>query len=238
MDVAQKTWDFFEQYIQEENNYLMIDNYQEDRNEKIVNRTSSTNIGLELLAVISAHDLGFINFKKTIEYLSKILTIVSGLSKWNGHLYNWYDTKKLTPLIPRFISTVDSGNFVGYLYVVKEFLEENKNKTDLEYLKKLVDELINNTDFSKLYSEKNKLMSIGFNLEENKLVDSYYDFLASEARQASIVAIAKKDVPVKHWNTLSRTLTSLKGYKGLVSWTGTAFEYLMPIKKLRHVIFY
>ena len=228
MDVAQKTWDFFEQYIQEENNYLMIDNYQEDRNEKIVNRTSSTNIGLELLAVISAHDLGFINFKKTIEYLSKILTIVSGLSKWNGHLYNWYDTKKLTPLIPRFISTVDSGNFVGYLYVVKEFLEENKNKTDLEYLKKLVDELINNTDFSKLYSEKNKLMSIGFNLEENKLVDSYYDFLASEARQASIVAIAKKDVPVKHWNTLSRTLTSLKGYKGLVSWTGTAFEYLMP----------
>ena len=91
----------------------MIDNYQEDRNEKIVNRTSSTNIGLELLAVISAHDLGFINFKKTIEYLSKILTIVSGLSKWNGHLYNWYNTKTLKPLFPRYISTVDSGNFVG-----------------------------------------------------------------------------------------------------------------------------
>lgn len=72
------------------------------------------------------------------------------------------------------------------------------------------------------------MFSIGYNLEENKLSDSYYDFLASEARQASLVAIAKRDIPAKHWNNLSRTLTSLNGYKGLVSWTGTAFEYLMP----------
>lgn len=228
LDVARDTWQFFEDFINEENNFLMPDNYQEDRNKKIVNRTSSTNIGLELLAVISAYDLDFINFKKAIEYLNKILGVIAGLSKWNGHLYNWYDTKTLTPLIPRYISTVDSGNFVGYLYIVKNFLQENKNKTDLEYLINLVTELIENTDFSKLYSEKARLLSIGYNLEENKLSDSYYDFLASEARQASLVAIAKGDVPVKHWNNLSRTLTSLNGYKGLVSWTGTAFEYLMP----------
>ncbi len=54
------------------------------------------------------------------------------------------------------------------------------------------------------------------------------DLLASEARQASLVAIAKKDVPSKHWNNLSRTLTILNQYKGLISWSGTAFEYLMP----------
>ena len=227
-EIAKRTWNFFEDHINEDNNYLMTDNYQEDRNEKIVSRTSSTNIGLELLAIISAYDLGFINFKKAIDYLNKVLVTVSGLSKWNGHLYNWYNTKTLMPLIPRYISTVDSGNFVGYLYVVKSFLKENKNKADLENITILVNDLINNTDFSKLYSEKNKLMSIGYNLEENKLTDSYYDFLASEARQASIVAIAKRDVPIKHWNNLSRTLTSLNGYKGLVSWTGTAFEYLMP----------
>ena len=47
-------------------------------------------------------------------------------------------------------------------------------------------------------------------------------------RQASIVAIAKKDVPSKHWNNLSRTLTILNNKKGLISWSGTAFEYLMP----------
>ncbi|MEI3396175.1 MAG: glucoamylase family protein [Clostridia bacterium] len=72
------------------------------------------------------------------------------------------------------------------------------------------------------------MFSIGFNVEENKLTDSYYDLLASEARQASLVAIAKKDVPTKHWNYLSRTLTVLGKYKGLISWSGTAFEYLMP----------
>ena len=72
------------------------------------------------------------------------------------------------------------------------------------------------------------MFSIGFNVEENKLTDSYYDLLASEARQASFVAIAKKDISPKHWGNLSRTLTVLKKYKGLVSWSGTAFEYLMP----------
>ena len=227
-DISKRTWSFFEDHINEENNYLIPDNYQEDRNEKIVSRTSSTNIGLELLAIISAYDLEFINFKKTIEYLNKVFATIAGLSKWNGHLYNWYNTKTLMPLLPRYISTVDSGNFIGYLYVVKEFLRENKNKADLEHLINLVNSLIENADFSKLYSEKNKLFSIGYNLEENKLTDSYYDFLASEARQASLVAIAKKDIQAKHWNNLSRTLTSLNGYKGLVSWTGTAFEYLMP----------
>ena len=127
--------------------------------------------------------------------MNKILNTVSGLSKWNGHLYNWYDTKTLMPLIPRYISTVDSGNFIGYLYIVKDFLIVNKNKGDFENLINTITGLIENTDFSKLYSEKNKLLSIGYNLEENKLTDSYYDFLASEARQASIVAIAKGDIP-------------------------------------------
>ena len=61
-----------------------------------------------------------------------------------------------------------------------------------------------------------------------KLTDSYYDLLASEARQASLVAIIKRDVDVKHWNALNRTLTVLNNKKGLISWSGTAFEYLMP----------
>ncbi len=227
-EIAKKTWYFFENFINSENNYLMIDNYQESRNKKIVDRTSSTNIGLEYLAIISAYDLGFIKFKTTIEYIENLTNTVNMLSKWNGHLYNWYNTKTLAPLMPRYISTVDSGNFVGYLYIVKQFLIENKNKCDLQNLINNITTIINNTDFSKLYSDENKLLSIGFNLEENKLTDSYYDFLASEARQASLIAIAKKDIPAKHWNNLSRTLTNLKKYKGLISWTGTAFEYLMP----------
>ena len=130
-------------------------------------------------------------------------------------------------MIPRYISTVDSGNLVGYLYVVKSFLKEEKTEENIELIK-IIDNLIENTDFSKLYNKEEQIFSIGFNIEENKLTDSYYDLLASEARQASLVAIAKKDVPTKHWNYLSRTLTTLVKYKGLISWSGTAFEYLMP----------
>ena len=227
-EIARKTWNFFETYINAENHYLMIDNYQEDREKKIVNRTSSTNIGLSLMAVISAYDLNFISFNIAKKYIENILDTVNNLAKWNGHLYNWYDTKTLMPLIPRYISTVDSGNFIGYLYVLKQFLIEHREEENLDFLIQNVDRLISDADFAPLYSAENKLFSIGFNLEENKLTDSYYDFLASEARQASLIAIAKKDVPSKHWNALSRTLTTLKGYKGLISWSGTAFEYLMP----------
>ena len=111
------------------------------------------------------------------------------------------------------------------------FLEE---KLDTEYrervekIKCAIDKMIEETDFSYLYSKENRLLSIGFNIEENKLTDTYYDLLATEARQASLIAIAKKDVEAKHWNNLSRTLTKIDKYKGLISWSGTAFEYLMP----------
>ena len=234
-DIGKRTWDFFDKYLVKENNYLITDNYQEDRKEKIVLRTSSTNIGLSLLAVISANDLGYIDKEKALKLLKEMILTIESLPKWNGHLYNWYQIRTKEPLVPRYISTVDSGNFVGYLFVVKAFLLENIEKSkeesktlELKNLENIVDNLIKNTDFSLLYNNELQMFSIGYNLEENKLTDSYYDLLASEARQASLVAIAKKDVPSKHWNNLSRTLTTLNNYKGLVSWSGTAFEYLMP----------
>lgn len=233
LQIGQKTWNFFEKYLNKENNFLIPDNYQEGRKNEIVKRTSSTNIGLSMLAVISAYDLGFISFDKTMELLKNIIETVENLEKWNGHLYNWYNTEDKRPLFPRYISTVDSGNFVGYLFVVKEWLNEKITKNNslkelTENLYNIINKLIENTDFSQLYSKEQRIFSIGFNVEENKLTNSYYDLLASEARQASLVAIAKKDVPAKHWNSLSRTLTILGKYKGLISWSGTSFEYLMP----------
>jgi len=117
------------------------------------------------------------------------------------------------------------------MYTLKEFLKDKENtqyKDRIIALIDLTDKIIIDTDFSYLYSRENRLLSIGFNVEENKLTDTYYDLLASEARQASLVAIAKKDIEAKHWNNLSRTLTKLDKYKGLISWSGTAFEYLMP----------
>lgn len=228
IDIAKKTWNFFEEFINEENNYLITDNYQEDRKTRIVSRTSSTNIGLSLLTVISSYDLGFINLDKCMTLLTNIINTIESLPKWNGHLYNWYNIKTKEPLMPRYVSTVDSGNFVGYLFVVKGFLEDIIGNENADMLKQVVQRIINETNFTVLYSSKHRLFSIGFNIEENRLTDSYYDLLASEARQASLVAIAKKDVPVKHWNSLSRTLTVLNKHSGLISWSGTAFEYLMP----------
>lgn len=130
-----------------------------------------------------------------IKRLKQSIEVIDKLEKWHGHLYNWYDVTTTKPLEPRFISTVDSGNFVGYLYVVKNVLEENEE----EELKNIVEKMINETDFSYLYDFKKGLFSIGFDDREKKLVDSYYDLLASEARQASFVAIAKRDIPYKHW---------------------------------------
>ena len=246
-EIAKKTWLYFKEYMVEKTNYLPPDNYQEDRIPKVVMRTSSTNIGLGMLAAISSYDLGFESLEDTVDLLAKMINTVYGLQKWNGHLYNWYNLETLEPLTPRFISSVDSGNFVGYLYVVLQFLESadranrdgsvwshqqgqwDQTETSLLVpLRQQVRELIKNTDFSKLFDYKNNLFSVGFDIEENKLVDSYYDLLASEARQASLVAIAKKDIDVKNWYNLSRTLTVLNKYKGLISWSGTAFEYLMP----------
>ena len=246
LDVGLKTWKYFKDNINEKNNYLPPDNYQEGRKPITVSRTSSTNIGLALLTVVASYDLEYENLYDCLELLNKMIQAIEKLPKWHGHLYNWYNIETLEPLTPRYVSTVDSGNFIGYLYVLKQFYvevkqkiledknldEEEKNKY-INLIPNWVDKPINEipiakADFSKLYDEEKRLFSIGYNIEESKLTSSYYDLLASEARQASFVAIAKRDVPVKHWYNLNRTLTVLNGYKGLISWSGTAFEYLMP----------
>ena len=118
-DLAVETWKYFSETINEENNYLVPDNYQEGRKNEYVNRTSSTNIGLEILSIISANDLGFIKKKEAIDLLTKVIEVVVNLPKWNGHLYNWYNIKNLHPLKPEYVSTVDSGNFIRVFICIK-----------------------------------------------------------------------------------------------------------------------
>lgn len=239
--IAMLTWQFFKDNLI---NALPIDNYQEDRKEKQALRTSPTNIGLYLMAIITSYDLGFETLQSILERIEKTISTIENLPKWNGHLYNWYNLEKLMPIYPYDISSVDSGNFIGYMITTKEFLKtlnqnavkekldvrsgsESFNKRVEELIEK-IEKIINETDFSKLYNKENGLLSIGYNVEQNKLYDSYYDLLASEARQASLIAIAKKDIEEKHFQNLGRTLTKIENKKCLVSWGGTAFEYLMP----------
>lgn len=83
-------------------------------------------------------------------------------------------------------------------------------------------------DFAFLIDPERKLLSIGFSLAENSLDPSCYDLLASEARLASLFAIAKGDVATKHWFRLGRAATPMGSGSALISWSGSMFEYLMP----------
>ncbi len=409
--IARKTWRYFEEFANSKNHYLAPDNYQVYPTRGLAYRTSPTNIGLGLLATLSARDFGYIGTKEMLEQIEKTITTIENLDKWNGHLYNWYNTNTLKTLQPAYVSTVDSGNLVGYLITLAQglkgyldkplidnqffkgikdtlncigeegisacqkyldylslqgedvqypygwnkameeitticgiqdlkktfwiykvenmlqkfdseiqeflpgssllktfskeimklkdteelllllnknpklkdlpehyvllgtklkaltlFIEKSKNDKmrknliglqELEFKllntkAKVVDflrryhELItrievlhNDMKFLPLYDKKKQLFSIGYNFEDNKLTNSYYDLLASEARLTSYISIAKGEIPVTHWFKMGRALTVVGRYKGLVSWTGTMFEYLMPLlimKTYKHTL--
>ncbi len=368
--IGRKTWEYYKTFTNAENNYLPPDNFQEYPYNGLAYRTSPTNIGFLLLSIMSARDMGYITTSKMAMYLDNTISTIEKMDKWEGHLYNWYSTTSLQALKPFFISTVDSGNFVSYLYVLKEglleylksplidikllegiedtmkLIEDERVKEDisiligllksesdielkgvynqlekikekglvdkwldscldmvdsllaeydsylpngeiiktLEYnfeklgkdtslydlrdyyinaLQNVVDEklidilkrwynninelilkieniisridiLIEDTKFAPLYDNKKELFSIGYFVEDNKMVNSYYDLLASEARIASYIAICRGEVPKKHWYKLNRSLVLWDGYRCLASWTGTMFEYLMPILVMKN----
>lgn len=88
-------------------------------------------------------------------------------------------------------------------------------------------------DFAFLFNTERDLFSIGYSLADNSLDSSCYDLLASEARLASLIAIAKGDVPTRHWFRLGRTATPVGTASALISWSGSMFEYLMPSLVMR-----
>ncbi|MPW26752.1 cyclic beta 1-2 glucan synthetase [Alkalibaculum sp. M08DMB] len=385
--LSRKTWAYFEDFVDEQNNWLAPDNYQENPPNGIAYRTSPTNISMGLTSNIVAYDLGYISLMENINRLDCIFSSIESLEFYNGHLYNWYNTLTKEPLYPRYVSTVDSGNLAGYLWTIEAGLKETLNdsllnkkikdglmdtlllaneeiyetmqikgfydedintiynntnldiislremllnlwnkvsqitnkctqverkqlywnkkvqvtaektqfeinkifpwidyvvqnkernkelydslndmafsipiqdihrkiteiagKSDLN-LKELLDDtkkevakllesihvlikksnkLVADMNFTMLYDERRGLFSIGYDLEKDSLGKSYYDLLASEARQASFIAIAKGDVDTEHWFKLGRSMTVLGNSKALVSWSGTMFEYLMP----------
>lgn len=434
--ISRRTWAYFEDLVTKKDNYLPPDNYQIEPYKGVAHRTSPTNIGIMMTSVISANDLGYIGFEETGMRLDKTIGVIEKMEKWEGHLYNWYNTNTLKILRPAYISTVDSGNFAGYLMVVKQALKDYLNQNiidinrviglkdtlyllkeeiesseiadkedynivymedkledyiaknleceviDIGSLRKMLEELIQfmekstsrlvscrglreslwwnrlfemtlkckneisyllplckisiysyystnlqgnereftekllfkylknlksedtkliklptlcnhilkeieeytnnnsrmfkqNTDFggflinlsediksakkgaediismyislseririllaniqfTALYDKKRQLFYIGYDVEKNRYSKAHYDLLASEARQTSFIAAARGEIEQKHWFKLGRRLTMNGDYRGLVSWTGTMFEYLMPLLIMRN----
>jgi cyclic beta-1,2-glucan synthetase len=428
--IARRTWRFFETFVGVEDNWLPPDNFQEDPTPVVAHRTSPTNIGLLLLATSSARDLGYVGALELVERQELTFATLAKLGRLHGHFFNWYDTKNLQPLLPQYISTVDSGNLAGHLLAVKQAciecpddklfdqrviagftdtigaiateaaslgsfrqrtevvtvrqledeiaaclkllqvdpadslsswitlfdsLERRASDIDdivnalahehgevsfkelrwwvgalqhqvscrrrdaealtswgsllrspglpgeankewesvlellqqvptlaevpqlcdralvqlaamqehateelaqvaakltksleqsagasadilsrLSRLARRCDQIIEEMDFSFLFDVERKLFTIGYNVTASRADDSYYDLLASEARLASFVGIAKGDVPQEHWFRMGRALTKVDGGRALISWTGTMFEYLMPLLVMRN----
>ncbi|MDS0526686.1 glycosyl transferase [Clostridium sp. SHJSY1] len=126
-DNARRIWAYYEDFVNLENNYLAPDNYQEKPYKGVAYRTSPTNIGMGLMSNIVAYDMGYLPFGEVIDRLEAIIDGMSKLQMYNGHYFNWYDTRTCEPLWPRYISTVDSGNLIGYLWIISKTLVEYKN---------------------------------------------------------------------------------------------------------------
>lgn len=217
-------WRYFDKFLREEDHYLPPDNWQEQPGPILARRTSPTNIGMALLSVMAAADLDLTPRKRAVELISHILDTVEGLDKWRGHLYNWYDTSTGKPLHPRYVSTVDSGNLRGCLIALREGLYQWGETALAQRAERLSDAM----DCAPLFDRERRLFSIGYEAEQDRLTDGCYDLMASEARQASFIAVARGEVPARHWRRLGRMLLGDNDYCGMASWTGTMFEYFMP----------
>ncbi len=337
LDTARRTWQFFKDMSTRENNWLCPDNYQLSRAQKQSDKTSPTNIGLQLMAILSARDFGFETTGSVVCQLENVMNTIQKLLKWRGHLYNWYQIRTLEVLNPAYISTVDSGNYIGHLIALKNglielmdapiitknmvgelkktmklskyegTLRENYEKigdlvedltdiwedlgcreclpiedsrwckellSNIEHLVKeasdfklkevnfnqcpslrqlekeeiksakamllrikdlcnRIDHILANVDFHFLFNERRCLFHIGYHTNSGTLDAGCYDLMASESALTSFLAIARGEVPLRHWQKLGRPLTMVDGIPCFVSWSGTMFEYLMPNMVMR-----
>lgn len=308
--IARRTWRYFETFVTEAENFLPPDNFQEVPKPAVARRTSPTNIGLYLLSVTAAHDMGWISQANAAERLAQTLDSMHQMPRFRGHLYNWHDTSDLRVLDPPYVSSVDSGNLAGHLIAVAQACEawamvSIANPQGLQDARALAQEalmgepfpelsallaqiaveatdalvatvqaliprlpqdsdvafwtgamiachaptlapqgqlhaLANRArsfamamDFRFLLHPEKKLLSIGFTVSTNTLDPNCYDLLASEARLASLFAIAKGDVETRHWFRLGRAATPIGAGSALISWSGSMFEYLMPALVMR-----
>jgi cyclic beta-1,2-glucan synthetase len=386
--MSRKTWGFFETFVGAEDHWLPPDNYQEQPLAKVAHRTSPTNMGLALLANLSAWDFGYISTGQLIDRTAKALGTMETMERYKGHFYNWYDTETLQPLLPMYISTVDSGNCAAHLLTLRaglislpdekitgpkafeglidtlgilmdvagetapallrevrddlmslciaqsercEVIQEGLSKltiharevvrvfdvdteskaswwarafaaqcraildelnflvpwivlpfsmevfndfpdlSEVPTLRKLanldkellpeeatlpegqarallitasirarerikvIEDLASQSselarfDYDFLYDKARHLLAIGYSVSEKRRDASYYDLLASEARLVSFVAIAQGQLPQESWFALGRLLTTAAGEPILLSWSGSMFEYLMPL---------
>jgi cyclic beta-1,2-glucan synthetase len=118
---ARRIWQFYQTFAGAEDNYLPPDNFQLEPGQSVAHRTSPTNIGFLLLSALAAYDFGYLDGLGLAERLEQLLATLDQLQRYRGHFLNWYDTRTLRPLLPEYVSTVDSGNLAACLIVLRQF---------------------------------------------------------------------------------------------------------------------
>ena len=221
---AAGSWRYLAEFSGAEDSFLPPDNFQEQPPVGVAHRSSPTNIGLAMAAAVAASDMGIIGPEQARAYIARAADALDKMPRLMGHFFNWYDTRTLKPMKPAYISTVDSGNLYAGLLCAAEAAAEWGDGALAARLRQLMEPM----DFSPLYDWGRGLFYICYDVSNSRGAGGWYDLLASEAMLTSYLAIAKGDVPKKHWRRLSRAQLQKDGFRGLASWTGTMFEYLMP----------
>ncbi len=247
--IAKDTWAFFKNTI-DKNTYLVMDNITVHKNltkALIRDFTNITNIGLELLVILSAHDLGYIDKKETIRMLKVVLDSIKKFKSWEGLYYNYYLTKN-GKVANKFISSVDNGWLAAGLICLRNSLDGALAKEATEILQKM--------NFNKLYNPKLGQLYLGYDTATKAPSRYNYGLICTEPRIASLIAIGKGDVPEEHWFKIGRTLPvewnwqkqrpqgkkktlngtsflggyyTTSGIKYVPSWGGSMFETMMPL---------
>ncbi len=119
-NLARDTWRLFERCVGPQDHHLPPDNLQTLPYDMVAHRTSPTNIGLYLLSAACARQFGWIGTVELLERLEATLGSMKSMQRYRGHFLNWYDTETLGPLLPSYVSTVDSGNLSGHLLTVAQ----------------------------------------------------------------------------------------------------------------------
>ncbi|MEW6705650.1 MAG: glucoamylase family protein, partial [Pseudomonadota bacterium] len=238
--LARDTWRYFEQNVTAQDNDLPPDNLQTEPRPMLAHRTSPTNIGLYLLGAQCAQRLGFIDGAELGLRIDRTFAALDRLPRHRGHFFNWTDTQTLAALPPHYVSAVDSGNLAACLWALAQGCREAAEAAATEgeaaqwrERARRADALVADMDFRFLFDPRRRLFHIGYRLDDATLDPAYYDLLASEARLTSFVAIAKGDVPRRHWEALGRPFLAVDGAPTLRSWSGSMFEYLMPALLMR-----
>ncbi|MBO4423186.1 MAG: hypothetical protein J5879_07090, partial [Clostridia bacterium] len=215
---------YFDRFVTAEHNHLPPDNYQFFGGVGVAARTSPTNIGLYLLCLAGAADLGLSGTDELYEKLYNTLKTLCRLPKKDGLLYNWYNTRTAS-IISDFVSTVDCGNYLCSLITLRSALREyEKRDGRFSSLIAVTDGLIDECRLDSLYDGDSGLFFIG----SGRGADNKYDLYESEMHTTDVAAIAYGFAPASHLSALSRPVVGSGDRRGIASWSGTAFEYFMP----------